>query len=254
MGETEQEEKNKIVIYQFNDELAEFEELELEEGIKLYELLDPAFVLLFVDVEHYKAYIWQGAETSTRMKFLSAKMASFVKDDFGPAFHIVTEDDGSESLAFKILVGLEEPIKYDEQDLGPSYTGTEEDLELINLADREKIILILEKVELPEEYAREMVIVNNKIYKYHTYEIEYNGAMVETKELLPLEEEVPDGPYLAEGYTPRILFSFNKIILIELLRKMTPEEIADKKAKEKAREEYNKKLLETQKDLVDAKM
>jgi len=253
MNQIENKNEKKILIYQFNDEKAEFEELEVDENIKLYELLDPSFILLFIDLEHYRATIWQGAETSTRMKFLSAKISSFVRDVYGPAIHIVTEDDGSESLYFKILVGLEEPTTVKEETVGPAYKGTEEDLELINLANREKIVLILDKIELPENYARELVIVNNNIYKYHTYDIEYNGAMVEMKEIIPLEEEVPDGPYLAEEYIPRILFSFNKIILIELLRKMTPEEIEQKKAREKYREEYNKQLLQSQEGVIDAK-
>ena len=58
--------------------------------------------------------------------------------------------------------------------------------------------------------------------------------MIEEKQLIPLEEkeQIPDGPYLAEGYIPRMLFSFNKIVIIELLEKMTEEEIAAQKEKD----------------------
>ena len=91
------------------------------------------------------------------------------------------------------------------------------------------MVLILEKVGLPEGYKREMVLVKNKLFKYHVQDLEYMGKMIEEKKLLPLEEKVPDGPYIAEGYIPRMLFSFNNIILTEFLVKMSEEEIAAEK-------------------------
>ena len=38
---TEQEKKEPIKVFQLNDEKAEFEELELEPDVKLYEEVDP---------------------------------------------------------------------------------------------------------------------------------------------------------------------------------------------------------------------
>lgn len=246
MGEKpiEGEKKEKIIVYQLNDEIAAFEELDLDENVKLYELLDPSFILLFLDPEHYKAYIWQGSEVSIRMKFLSANLAASVRDKHGPAMKIVTQDEGNEDLGFKIMVGLEKPVEYKEEQTGPAYKGTEEDIELLNLVSMEKIILILEKIGCPEGLKREMVIVGKKIYKYSTQDKEYMGSMIEEKKLYELKEQVPDGPYLAEGYIPRMLFSFNNIVLVELFRRMTSEEIAKEAERVKAREEFNKKRLE----------
>lgn len=238
------EEKSEIIVYQLNDESAEFEELDFDEDIQLYELLDPAFILLFLDPDHYKAYIWQGSETSTRMKFISAKLATSVRDRHGAAMKIVTADDGNEPFNFKVMVGLEEPIDVEEQQTGPSYTGTEEAKELFNLATREQILLTMEKAKLPHGYKRVLIIVGNKVYKYHIQNTEYMGSMVEERKLLPLEEEVPDGPYLAEGYIPRMLFSFNKVVLMELLKKMTQEEIEEREAMVREREEFNRKQKE----------
>ncbi|MBD3352242.1 MAG: hypothetical protein GF364_12215, partial [Candidatus Lokiarchaeota archaeon] len=151
MGEEiEENPKEGIVVFQLNDEIAEFEELDLDESVKLYELLDPSFILLFLDPEHYKAYIWQGSEVSTRMRFISAKLASSVRDQYGVAMKIVTEDDGNETLGFKITVGLEEEIDLEEEQTGPSYTGTQEDQDLLDLVSLEKIVLVLDKVGLPE--------------------------------------------------------------------------------------------------------
>ncbi|MFX1326283.1 MAG: hypothetical protein ACFE8N_15140, partial [Promethearchaeota archaeon] len=47
----------------------------------------------------------------------------------------------------------------------------------------------------------------------------YLGSVIKEKQLFPLKEEVEDGPHLAEDYVPRMLFSFNNVVLIELLKK-----------------------------------
>ena len=41
----------------------------------------------------------------------------------------------------------------------------------------------------------------------------------ENRRLFPLKEEIDDGPYLAEDYIPRMLFSYNNVVLTELLQK-----------------------------------
>ena len=39
-------------------------------------------------------------------------------------------------------------------------------------------------------------------------------------QLFPLKEEIEDGAYLAEDYVPRMLFSYNNVVLTELLQKV----------------------------------
>lgn len=214
-------EKEPLVVYAFNDQLGEYEELEIEdeEGFELHELLDSDNILLFVDPEHYRVWVWQGLNTTTRMKFISAKLAPNIRDKHGIAYKVTTVDEGSESLAFEIMIGLKEPIDYEEEQTGPAYEGTEEDLQLLEDLSREKILLILEKTELPEGYERKMVIVKNKIYGYKEYERTYMDSVIKERKLFPLKEEMEDGSYLAEGFIPRMLFSFNNVILTELLKK-----------------------------------
>ncbi|MFX1274505.1 MAG: hypothetical protein ACFFBP_08195 [Promethearchaeota archaeon] len=218
-GQIPELKKEKVVVFQFNDQLGEFEELEIEEDFPLHELLDPDFILLFVDPENFRVWIWHGSNTTTRMKFISAKLAPNIRDKYGIAFKITASDDGNESLPFKIMVGLEEAIDEEEIQTGPSYEGTEEDLELIQSLSREKILLILEKIELPEDYERKMVLVKNTLYGYKEYERNYLGSVIKEKKLFLLEEKVPDGTYLAENYVPRMLFSFNNVVLTEFLQK-----------------------------------
>jgi hypothetical protein len=216
-----QEEKEKILVFQFNDELSEYQELELDLAgdVPLYELLDSDFILLFVDPKRYRVWIWQGINTTTRMKFISAKIAPNIRDRYGIAFKITSVDDGDEIAGFKAMIGLQEEVDYTQTQTGPIYEGTMEDLELLESLSREKILLLLEKAGVPEGYERKMVIVKNKIYGYKEYDRIYLDSVIKEKQLFPLKEEVEDGPYLAEKYVPRMLISYNNVVLTELLQK-----------------------------------
>ncbi len=218
-GEVPEEEEEKIIVFQFNDSIGDFEELEIEEGVPLHELLDSDFILLFIDPKHYRVYVWQGSNTTTRMKFISAKLAPNIRDKYGIAYKVTSVDEGNETMGFKILVGLEKEIDYVEEQKGPTYEGKKEDIELLEVLSREKILLILEKTGVPEGYERKMVIVKNTLYGYKEYERNYMGTVIKEKQLFPLKEEVPDGPYLVDNYFPRMLLSFNNVILTELLQK-----------------------------------
>ncbi len=219
-GQVPPEEEKRSIVFQYSDEEQEFQELEVEEGVPLYELLDSDFILLFMDSTRYRVWIWQGSNTTTRMKFISAKIAPNIRDQFGIAYKITAVDEGNETLAFKIMIGLEEEINYEKEQTGPAYEGTNKDLELIEELSREKILLLLEKTGIPEGYERKMVIVKNKIYGYKEYEKNYLGTVIKERKLFPLKEKVSDGIYLAKEYIPRMLFSFNNVVLTELLQKI----------------------------------
>lgn len=218
------EDEEKIHIFQLNDEEAEFEELEIEEDIKLHEILNSKLILYFVKPAKYQSFIWTGSEASVRMKFIAAKKASSVRDRIGPAIKISTVDDGEETSSFKIMIGLEQEITYDEEQTGPAYEGTAKDEELLKNLTLEKIVLLLEKIGLPEGYQREMIIDGNNIYGYHENYKEYLGEIIKERKLYRLQEKVPDGPYFAKDLVPRMLMSYNRVVLTELLRKLTPEE------------------------------
>ncbi|MFX0006152.1 MAG: hypothetical protein ACFFAV_05415 [Candidatus Hermodarchaeota archaeon] len=211
--------KEKIIVFQYNDELNEFQELELANDIEIPELLDPDFVLLFVDPSRYRVWIWHGSNTTTRMKFIAAKLAPSIRDRYGIGFKISAVDEGNETVGFKVAAGIEKEIEYVEAQTGPAYEGTEQDLALLESLSTEKILYLLEKTGIPEGFERKIVIVNNKIYGYKEYDRNYLGSVIREKKLFPLREEIEDGPYLAEDYVPRMLFSYNNVVLVELLQK-----------------------------------
>ena len=223
---TEEKKKIPIQVFQLNDEKAEFEELELEEGVELYEILNAKLILYFVNAETYRSFIWAGSEASTRMKFIAANKAASIRDRIGPAIKISTVDQNDESLPFKIMVGLEKPKTIEEEEqTGPAYEGKAEDEVLLKNLTLEKIVLLLEKIGLPDGYEREMVIDGNNIYGYLETHKEYLGQIIKERKLYRLKDTVPDGPYLAKDLIPRILISYNRVVLTELIRKLTPEEI-----------------------------
>ena len=95
-----------IFVYQFKEELEDFKEIEVKENVPLFELLDSDKILLFVDMHNNKVWIWEGANTSPRMKFISVQAASHIRDKHGITFTITSVDENEETAAFKILVGL----------------------------------------------------------------------------------------------------------------------------------------------------
>ena len=214
-----------LTVYQFNDEIGDFEELIIDPDVKLPELLDEDFILLFVDPQHYRVWLWHGLNTTTRMKFIAAKMAAPIRDKHGIAFKISAVDQDQETRGFKIMLGLEEEIDYAKEQAGPAFKETEEDLELLKEIKEEKIILILQKAGLPEGYKRRMVIVKNKLYGYKEIETHHTGSVYMDPRLFPLKEEVEDGAYLAENLVPRMLISYNNVVLTELLEKVNGKNI-----------------------------
>jgi len=210
----------EIIVYQFNDEIGEFQELIIDPDLRLSELLDDDFVLLFVDPQHYRVWLWYGYNCTTRMKFIAAKISPAIRDKHGVAFKITAVDQDDETHGFKEMIGLEKAIDYELTQTGPAYEGTAEDLELLESLSREKIILILEKAGIPEGFERKIVIVKNDIFGYREYERNYLGSVIKEKQLFPLKEEIEDGTYLADKYIPRMLFSYNKVVLTELLQKV----------------------------------
>lgn len=210
-------ERKDLLIFQLNDEKAEFEEIEVPEDKEIYEILDSSFAILILDPPNYIGWTWLGSEISTRMRILAATQSLIVRDNLGLAMRIKTVDDGSEPDRFKFTIGLINALI--EPDIVPPPIPPGSDtLKKLKL---EEIILLLEKAGVPDGYKREIVFINGKLYKYHVYNREFNGQLEEQKELIPLTEKVPDGSVVLDGFIPRLLFSFNDIKFIDFLKRIS---------------------------------
>ena len=95
-----------IIVYELNNQLEEFEELKIEENVPLFELLESNKILLFIDAHNQKVWEWQGRNTSTRMKFITTQLVPNIRNKHDIAYTITTVDEGEETVAFKIMIGL----------------------------------------------------------------------------------------------------------------------------------------------------
>jgi len=95
-----------INVYELNNQLEEFEELKIEENVPLFELLESNKILLFIDAHNQKVWEWQGRNTSTRMKFITTQLVPNIRNKHDIAYTITTVDEGEETVAFKIMIGL----------------------------------------------------------------------------------------------------------------------------------------------------
>ena len=93
--------------FKLNVESEEFEELMLSVDDKVENLLDHDEILLFVDNMNCRVWIWEGGNTSPRMKFISAEAAHKIRDQCAFDYNITTIDDGDEPIEFKIIIGLD---------------------------------------------------------------------------------------------------------------------------------------------------
>ena len=212
-------EGKKIRIFEFNDVKGEFEELDIDPELPLYNLLDSSSILLFIDPKHKRVWIWIGNNSTTKMKFHAVYSSYSIRDRYAFGYKIVSVNEGDEPREFKIMIGLEKEEELVEQKVEPIYKETEEFKELLESFSLEQLLLILEKIDVPEGFQRRLIIMNNEIYLYKEFDASL-GSDVKQKRIFPLKEEVDDGSYLMENYTPRLIFNFNKLLLIELLQKL----------------------------------
>jgi hypothetical protein len=129
-----------IKVFKYNDLRQDY----IEFGAKLPfdQILNSDSLYLFIDPHRKRVWVWQGNNTTIRMRFLSARIASHIRDRYGTDFKITTVDEGNEPLGFKVMTGVEKEPNDIEIRNSPNYLGTEEDLELLESLRREKMRLI----------------------------------------------------------------------------------------------------------------
>lgn len=208
--------EENVRVFEYVETEEDFRELEIEEGIPLHSLLGSEFILLFITPNHKRVYHWIGKNSTVKMKYGAASKVGTVRDLEASGYLIRTEDEGDESLSFKIMLGLAEPKEEEqEEETKPIYDGSQDE-ELTN----QEALLHLEKMPVPEGYERNIVIINDKIFRYKEYATPSLNIDVVTKKLFPLKEEIDDGIYTFEDHLSRILLSYNKIKIIEFLKKI----------------------------------
>lgn len=97
-----------LIIYEFNENLDEFEEIELVETFFIPDLLIPMVTFLFIDDTRKCVWLWFGRRTTIREKFVSAMRSPTIRDRHGIYYKIKTIDQGYEPQEFKEWLGIVE--------------------------------------------------------------------------------------------------------------------------------------------------
>ena len=205
-----------IRVFEYEEGEEDFRELEIDESVPLHSLLRSEFILLFIYSVDKRVYHWIGKDTTTKMKYGAASRVGIVRDLEAGGYLIRTQDEDDESLSFKIMLGLAVQNEEEEQEEAkPIYDGSQDE-ELTN----KELIRLLEKMPVPEGYERDIIIKNDEMFRYKEYTTPSYKVDIVNKKLFPLIEEIDDGAYTFEDHLPRILLSYNKIKIIELLKKI----------------------------------
>ena len=97
-----------IRVFEYIESEEDFRELEIDENVPLYSLLGSDFILLFFSPAHKRVFHWIGKKTTPKMKGGAANRVIIVRDIEAHGYLIRTEDEGEESISFKIMIGLVE--------------------------------------------------------------------------------------------------------------------------------------------------
>ena len=122
------------------------------------------------------------------------------------------------------VVGSSSKYNQKIQQSGPLYTGSQAvpstgsgSQAAVSHEDLDKIIDSLDEAGIPDGFHREMVIMGNTAYSV-SEKVQVFLGKKQVEHILEPISSLPEGIFLAEGYTPRILVEGKTIIAIEFLK------------------------------------
>ena len=96
----------KLLLFKLNIQEEIYEELEINEAKPIMEQFNSNEIIFIVDSEHSRVWLWEGKNTSIKMKFLSTQLASKIRDRYGITYTITSIDEGNEPDELKEFLGL----------------------------------------------------------------------------------------------------------------------------------------------------
>ncbi len=88
------DDKERLIIYEFDDNISKFKKV--NKSLSHFNVLDSSKILLFIDSSLKIVWIWQGSNTTTPVRFLSAKKALKIRDKHGISLKIRTVDENND--------------------------------------------------------------------------------------------------------------------------------------------------------------
>ncbi len=129
----------------------------------------------------------------------------------------------SRPKTYAAVVGSSSKYNQKIEQSGPLYTGSQKmpspGAQTVgpSTAELDKIIESLDEAGIPEGFHREMVIMGNTAYSV-SEKVQVFLGKKQVEHILEPISSLPEGIFLAEGYTPRILVENKVIIAIEFLK------------------------------------
>ncbi|MFX1562315.1 MAG: hypothetical protein ACFFDP_03295 [Promethearchaeota archaeon] len=223
-------------------------------------------VLIIIDDDERKIWIWKGDKAPVRRKFIAARRAAGIRDQRGLTYKIISQDHGQEDSEFIEAVGLPSTTKVDEaatipvecpdrqppppREIPPEPTTPKAPKEPTTAPDYTRVVLsatrtprrqpvqvphppseIIQEVEqltpVPG-YRREFVLVGFDAFAITEEITTVLGKRTVNRRLQRLDS-LPEGTIFAQGYTPRVVIRDGQVLAIEFLKELEEKEYQHEK-------------------------
>jgi len=234
--------------------------------------MKPDQVLIFIDDERRRIWIWKGEKAPVRRKFIGARVAQRIRGQRGLTYKIITTEQGQEDKYLLQLVSQPPIKKKDEaaEDTTPvppaprpapkrreqpppqpvtPVVDTEESRRIRSEAARrpdytqvvvtaeraaprpqvqvphspKEIIEQVEQLEPVPGYRRELVLIGFDAFAV-TEDITYMLGKKKVTRRLQRIDNLPEGTFFAQGYTPRVVIKDGQVLAIEFLKRLEEQE------------------------------
>ena len=227
---------------------------QITEGAPAKTHMKPDQVLIVIDDEERRIWIWKGAEAPVRRKFIAARAASGIRDQRGLTYKICSEDHGQEEKDFIEIMGYA-PKTQPESIAGPPppisipppsegeavrlpapKTSPTDYTQAVVSATRvpqrqpvrvprptSGIIQQVEQLEPVPGFRREFVLIGFDAFGITEESTTVLGKRTISRKLQRIDS-LPEGTIFAQGYTPRVVIKDGLVLAIEFLKKSEEEE------------------------------
>ena len=98
-----------MLIFELKEE--DYEIMDLgEEHDTLFSILNTEKIFFFIDSLNSTVWVWEGKTTTTKKKFIAARIASTIRDRYGITYNIMIVDQDNEPKEFLRMLELEKEI------------------------------------------------------------------------------------------------------------------------------------------------
>jgi hypothetical protein len=229
--------------------------------------MQPDQVLIIIDDDGHRIWIWKGEEAPVRRKFIAARRASGIRDERGLAYRIISQDHGHEDQDFLETAGQPLSKKPDKAGMTseeaptrlppsppqkeprpeprvgmpsagephPDYTRvvvsatrTPERPSVQAPRPPSDVIDAVERLEPVPGYRREFVLIGFDAFALTEETSSVLGKKTVTRRLQRLDS-LPEGTIFAQGYIPRVVIQNGQVLAIEFLKQLEEEEYQHEK-------------------------